>query len=56
MEKINNKNELMVIVGGFNITGTIVNAITGAGKFVFSLGQAFGSAIRRISSKSVCQI
>ena len=56
MEKINNQNELMVIVGGFNITGTIVNAVVSAGKFVYGLGQSFGSAIRRIGSKSLCKI
>ena len=31
MERINNEQELMLIVGGFNITGTIVNAFVSAG-------------------------
>jgi len=56
MEKINNEQELMLIVGGFNITGTIVNAFVSAGKFIYSLGQSFGSAIRRIGSKNICPI
>ena len=54
MNKINNDNELMLIVGGFNITGTIVNAFLNAGKFIYTLGQSFGSSIRRIGTKNVC--
>ena len=56
MERINNNQELMLIVGGFNLTGTIVNAFLSTGKFIYTLGQSFGSAIRRIGSKNVCQI
>lgn len=56
MNKIYDEKELMLIVGGFNITGTIVNAFLSVGKFVYSLGQSFGSAIRRIGSNNVCQI
>jgi len=56
MNKICEDKELMLIVGGFNITGTIVNAFLSTGKFIYSLGQSFGSAIRRIGSKNICQI
>lgn len=56
MERINNDQELMLIVGGFNITGTIINAFVSAGKFIYSLGQSFGSAIRRLGTRNVCQI
>lgn len=55
MEKIDNER-LMLIVGGFSITGTIVNAFVSAGKFIYELGRSFGSAIRRIGSKNLCQI
>lgn len=55
MEKLSN-NELMLIVGGFNITGTIVNAFLNTGKFIYSLGQSLGSAIRRIGSNDLCKI
>lgn len=55
MEKLSN-NELMLIVGGFNITGTIVNAFLSTGKFIYSLGQSLGSAIRRIGSNDLCKI
>lgn len=53
MKKLDN-NELMIVMGGFNITGTIINALTSAGKFIYSLGQSLGSAIRRISSNNLC--
>lgn len=56
MNKIDNDKDLMLIVGGFNITGTIVNAFLSTGKFIYSLGQSFGSAIRRIGSKNICQV
>jgi len=56
MERINDSQELMLIIGGFNLTGTIVNAFLSTGKFIYSLGQSFGSAIRRIGSKSVCPV
>lgn len=57
MEKIKYDNELMLIVGGgFNLTGTIVNAFLSTGKFIFSLGQSFGSSLRRIGSNNLCKI
>ncbi len=46
--------ELLSIVGGFNITGTIINAFTSAAKFIYSAGQALGSAIIRIGSHNLC--
>ena len=56
MERINDNHELMLIVGGFNITGTIVNAFVSAGKFIHSLGQSLGSAVRRLGTGNLCQI
>lgn len=53
MNKLDN-SELMLIVGGFSITGTIINALTSAGKFIYSLGQSLGTSIRRISSNNLC--
>ena len=55
MEKIDNER-LMSIVGGFSITGTIINAFLSSGKFIYELGKGFGSAIRRIGSRNLCQI
>ncbi len=55
MKKIKN-DDLMIIVGGASFTGTLINAFTSAGKFIYSLGQAFGSSLRRISERNVCPI
>ena len=51
-----NNTELLSIVGGINWTGVLVNAIRGAGEFVYSVGQAFGSSLRRISGRTLCPI
>lgn len=56
MKKIKDDKELMLIVGGFSLTGTIVNAFLSVGKFVYSLGQSFGTSLRRIGSNNICQI
>ena len=56
MERINDNQELLVMMGGFNVTGTIVNAFLSAGKFIYTLGQSFGSSIRRIGSNYLCRI
>lgn len=53
MKKIE-KNELMTIIGGVSISGAILNALRSLGNYVYSLGQSFGSSIRRIVSKKVC--
>lgn len=55
MNKIE-ENELYEINGGATLSGTLVNAITTAGKFIYSLGQALGSSIRRIVGGSSCSI
>ncbi|MCI5967342.1 MAG: hypothetical protein MRZ42_03025 [Tenericutes bacterium] len=54
MNKIND-SQLMLIVGGFNWTGVIINALTGTGKFIFSVGQSLGSSLRRIGNKNLCK-
>ena len=55
MKKLNNK-ELITIVGGFSISGSLINALVGAGKFIYSTGQALGGALRRISSRNLCPL
>lgn len=54
MERIYDNSELMLIVGGFNISGAIVNSFLSVGKFIYTLGQSLGTSIRRIGSKKVC--
>lgn len=56
MNKIADNHELMLIVGGLNVTGTLINAFTSAVKFIYSTGQALGSAIRRIGSNDLCPL
>ena len=41
--------ELLKINGG-GLSGTLINAITGAGRFIFNIGQSIGSSIRRMVS------
>lgn len=55
MNKLNN-NELDVIDGGATLSGTLINAITGAGKFIYGIGQALGSSIRRIAGGNYCSL
>jgi len=50
------KEELLQIVGGVSITGTLLTSIYKVGSFVFETGRALGSAIRRISGGSMCSI
>lgn len=49
------ENELYEISGG-GISGTLINAFTSAGKFIYNLGQALGSTLRRIVGGSICPI
>lgn len=53
MKKIKTE-EMYTIVGGINITSAILNALTNAASTIFDVGKAFGSAIRRLSSRSLC--
>lgn len=55
MNKLNN-DELYVIEGGASLSGTLINAITGAGKFIYNVGQALGSSIRRIVGGNYCSL
>ena len=49
-------NEAKRIIGGANgITGAILSGFKGIFSIFFEMGQAFGGAIRRISSNNLCQ-
>ena len=51
------KEKLSEIKGGaFNWSGTFINAITSAGKFIYNVGQSLGSSIRRIVGGNYCRI
>jgi len=52
-----NENILYDISGGaVNWSGTFINAITSAGKFIYNLGQALGSSLRRMAGGSYCSL
>ena len=49
------KDELVAITGGTNtFSAPIINAITNIIKVLYDAGSGLGSAIRRISSNSMC--
>jgi len=50
------KNELLQIVGGASITGTLLSSIYKVGTLVFDIGRSLGSAIRRAIGGSMCPI
>lgn len=55
MEKLNN-NELYEINGGVTLNGILINAITNAGKFIYTIGQSLGSSLRRKSGGNYCPL
>jgi len=55
MFKLNN-DELMMVVGGINITGTILNAISRGVEIIFEIGKSIGTALRRSISDKMCSI
>jgi len=50
------ENELLEINGGASLSGTLVNAFTTAGKFIYNLGHALGSSLRRIAGGGYCSV
>lgn len=51
-----NKEELVCIDGGVNISGTLISSISRGITTLLDLGRSFGTAIRRIGSNNVCSI
>ncbi|NLL45052.1 MAG: hypothetical protein GX247_05250 [Mollicutes bacterium] len=50
------RNELLKIVGGISISGTLINSIVRGINALLEVGRSLGSAIRRIVSKNICPI
>ncbi len=50
------KEELLKIVGGINITGTLLSNVYKLGGLILDAGRSLGSAIRRIVGGSMCPI
>ena len=50
------KEELLQIVGGVSITGTLLTSIYKVGSMIFEVGRSLGSAIRRAVGGKMCSI
>lgn len=55
MQQLENR-ELIQVVGGINISGTLLNSFSNLLKTIHSLGRNFGSALRRISVNDLCSL
>lgn len=49
-------NELYLIEGGVNISGTLLKSFSSLINSIAELGRNFGSAIRRIGSNKMCSL
>lgn len=49
-----NEKEMLSYVGGTAVTAALVNAIVGIVKSFYSMGQDFGSTLRRLISRTRC--
>ncbi len=50
------EHELIQIVGGTSISGTLINSFSTILKTISSLGRSFGSSLRRIATNSLCPL
>lgn len=50
------KGELLQIVGGINITGSLINAIYKGINTIMEVGRSLGSAIRRAIGGTMCPL
>lgn len=48
------EKDLLSIVGGINLTGTILNYLSALAKTLYGIGQGLGGAIRRIATGNLC--
>lgn len=49
-----NKNKLLEVKGGTALSSAVLNALMRTVSVMFSVGQAVGSAIRRMAGKNYC--
>lgn len=50
------KQELLQVVGGISITGTLINSICRGVEAIMDVGRSLGSAIRRAIGGSICPL
>lgn len=48
------KEEMLKVKGGAGLTSAMLNALMRTASVMFSIGQAVGSAIRRVTGKNYC--
>ncbi len=48
--------ELQKIVGGLDVSGSVLNAFATGIKTLFDIGRSFGTAIRRVFNGNLCAI
>ena len=51
-----NKYQLEQVVGGVNLTGSLITSFTKAITSLMDIGRSLGTAIRRVAGKSVCPV
>lgn len=51
-----NRNQLLNIVGGFSISGTLINAFVRGINSILDLGRSIGTAIRRMQNGNICPL
>ncbi len=51
-----NKEDLLEIVGGASISGTLINAFVRAVNIALDVGRSLGTAIRRVISGQICKV
>ena len=54
MINIEEKEDLLKIEGGVNVSGAILNAFKGCANTIMDIGRSLGSAIRRLAFGSLC--
>ena len=50
------KDELLMIVGGVNITASFLSAISKGINSIMDIGRSFGTSIRRLIGGSICPL
>ena len=51
-----NKQQLVSVVGGVSISGTLINSIVKGVNAFLDLGRSIGTAIRRVTSGNICPL
>ena len=50
------KQQLLMVCGGINISGSLINSVVRGINAILDLGRSVGTAIRRIGSNNICHL